>query len=324
MTGEDQWKTGVSNRVRDAIDRAFLFLDESVNEQGVWLGHYANVDDPIATRALDANPFVAALGSLSIEKVKHPLVNDIVNRSRAYVITKMLSTGIWRYWPTLPPDADSTSICNVFVGFHPVLFKEWFKLTLLAYRNKQGLFNTWLTDLPTNDPDAVVNANVIACLGDISETQSAQAWLEKIIQEGTDVPEIHYYWDSLDLYRAIVRTHCLRKTVFEGILETVGERVRARRNNDGSYGDGLRTCLAVTTLADLRKPLSECDAQVTISRLLDLQMDDGGWPESPHASGPFWPQPRRLAYMSRAFDTAACIEALSQLAASAEDDGDSA
>lgn len=264
----------------------------------------------------DVNPFVGALGALSIRDLGHPLAQSIVERTRAYTISRMHPTGLWRYWPTLELDADSSSICNLLVGPHAVLVSGWYKKILLLHRNDEGLFHTWLAEQDTNDADAVVNANVVTCLGNIPETQSAQRWLERLIRSGEEANEIHYYMDAMELYNAITRAHRVHGSMFENILPSMKTRIANRRAEDGSYGDGLRTALAVSTLAQLGSPLSGRAAHRTIENLVDRQQEDGGWPDCSLSCGPFWPMERAFEFMSRAFDTAACLQALHYLRSS--------
>ena len=295
-----------------AIDRGLEFLSAHVSEEGRWHCEWFDIDQP-AERRVDPNPFTGALGSLSLQGIADPRAEAIVARTRRYTAAAMEAPGVWRYWPHLPPDADSTSICNLALGFHPMLLGGWYEQVLLGHRSPEGLFYTWLENAPVNDADAITNANVVACLGDSPGTKEAQRWLERIVVDGTDADEIHNYWDVLDLYNAVVRAHCLHPTVFVSILPVIADRIRSRRETDGAYGDGLRTCLAVTTLHQLGAALQGADAASTLKHLLDLQMTDGGWPDSWLFSGPRWPEPRLYVFCSRTYETAICIEAINDL-----------
>lgn len=295
-----------------AIDRGLAFLDGAVSREGLWLCHYFDIDRPDVKR-VDVNPFVGALGSLSLLDIADPRADAVVARTKRHAAATMERQGLWRYWPTLPPDADSTSICNIVIGFHPLLLGGWHERVLLRHRSAAGLFHTWLEDAPVNDADAITNTNVVACLGDTAGTRAAQRWVEQIIRDGTDAGEIHYYWDTLDLYNAVARAHRLHPSAFAGILPVIVDRIRARRRADGAYGDGLRTSLAATTLRWMGAPLQGAEALETLQHLLGLQMADGGWPDSWQASGPRWPDPRFYVFSSRAYDTSCCVEAIDGL-----------
>jgi len=312
MTDLPQPLLELADAAGQAIDRGLEFLSAGVSEEGRWRCEWFKVERP-DDRRVDTNPFVGALGSLSLHGVADPRAEAIIARTKRYSAATVERPGVWRYWPHMTPDADSTSICNLAVGFHPMLLGGWYEQVLMGHRTPEGLFHTWLENAPVNDADAVVNANVVACLGDTPGTREAQRWLERIIRDGTDAEEIHHYWDVMDLYSAVARAHRLHPTVFAGILPVIADRIVSRRGADGAYGDGLRTCLAVTTLCQLGAPLQGASAAATLERLLGLQLPDGGWPDSWQASGPRWPEPRLYVFSSRAFDTANCIEAISDL-----------
>ena len=312
MTDFPQPLSELAEAAEEALDRGLDFLSGGVSEEGRWRCDWFDIDRPDARRD-DPNPFVGALGSLSLQGVADPRAEAIVARTKRYTAATVERPGVWRYWPHLPPDADSTSICNLAVGLHPMLLGGWYEQVLLRHRSPEGLFHTWLENAPVNDADAITNANVVACLGDTPRTRETQRWLERIIGDGTDADEIHYYWDVMDLYSAVVRAHRLHPPVFAGILPVIAERIRSRRQPHGAYGDGLRTCLAVTTLCQLEAPLQGAEAAATLKHLLGLQMPDGGWPDSWQASGPRWPEPRLYVFSSRTYDTVNCIEAISDL-----------
>ncbi len=299
--------------IGDAISRGLDCLDRLVSDEGVWLCHRYRLN-AVDDLRVEINPFVGALGSLSLRNLNDERAAEVIKRTLRHILSAMEPQGVWRYWQELPPDADSTSICNIAVGPQLALFGGWYRQRLLNNRNRDGLFQVWLYSGEINDADAVVNANVTACLGDIPETRAAQDWLSQIVAEGVEHEEIHYYWDSIDLYSAIVRAHLRHPSLYVDILPAIAERIQRRRQSDGSYGDGMRTAMAVTTLSMLEAGLNADEANLTAQHLLSLQQDDGGWPESPHSSGPGWPMPREYKVTSPALEAACCIEALTHLA----------
>ena len=299
---------------RQAVDKGLDYLDRGVDKEGLWPCHYHYISQP-DSRHVDVNPFVGALASLALRHVDDERAQAVVQRIKRYTLRAMEDYGVWRYWPHLPPDADTTSVCNLSVGFHPAFLNGWHQSQLLRHRGERGLFHTWLDNRQVNDADAIVNASVIACLGDNSGTKAAQAWLENIIRAGTEAEDIHYYWDTIDLYNTIARAHRNHASVFTDILPIVVGRIRERRRRDGSYGDVLRTALATSTYYQLGQSLSIAQRYETIRNLLDRQLADGSWPASPQASGPFWPDERALVFSSPSFDAACSIEALTYLLA---------
>ncbi len=301
-------------QIAQAIDRGLDRLDQLVSAEGVWLCHLSRLDDLSQSR-IEENAFVSALGSFSLRQISDARAAAIDRRSLSYVLRTMLPKGLWRYWDELPPDSDITSLCQAALGPHPqlVFFASWCKPTLLQHRSAEGLFHVWLYNGEFNDTDAVVNANVTAYLGDIEETRAAHDWLCRIVCEGKEREEIHYYWDSIDLFSAMARAHLRYPTLYAEILPVIVERIQGCRKADGSYGDGLRTAMAVSTLHQLGAPLSSDQADTTARHLLSLQQENGGWPASPHFSGPGWPRPRMFLVTSPALEIACCLEALTHL-----------
>ncbi len=302
----------ISSEAANAIDRGLDRLNQLVSDDGRWYCYRYVVESPDKWRE-EQNPFVGALGTIYISHLDDARVKSIVRRTLRRTLEVMEPHCLWRYWDFLPPDADSTSVCNVALGPHPVLFGGWYEQHLLKNRDDQGRFQVWLRPGQPNDADAIVNANVTACLGDNEGTRAAQSWLIQIIRDGVEREEIHYYWDSMDLFYAVARAHLLHPSLYTEILPVIIDRIRRRRNEDGSYGDGLRTALAVTTLHMLGKPLSGTEAEATARNLISLQQADGEWPASRLSSGPEWPAPRMYAFLSPAFEAAACVVALDHL-----------
>ena len=111
---------------------------------------------------------------------------------------------MWRYYRHLPQDLDSTALCSLVIEDHPwiLLKRNWPRI--LENRDERGRFTTWV--LAGDEPDVVsrfrleadpvVNANVIAYLGDCPETRDAQRWLETLITEGRVGDSSKWYPDA--------------------------------------------------------------------------------------------------------------------------------
>ena len=117
--------------------------------------------------------------------------------------------GFWRYYRHLPQDLDSTTLCSLVIDTHPWIALGRNVPRMLANRDNQGLFLTWLhaaDEPPVVSPfrleaDPVVNANVITYLGDIQETNQARQWLIELIMDGTNLENSSkWYPDSVSIY----------------------------------------------------------------------------------------------------------------------------
>lgn len=311
MSIEGTTAAGPGAALNRAIDRGLAFLDAAVPDEGVWPAEFYALADPAALQR-DVNPFVGALGALKLSDVDDPRAAAVLSRTRRYLAETIEFPGVWRYWPNLPPDVDTTSICSLALGFHPWLLAEWNQERLLRNRDKSGRFHTWLVDGPiaSLDADAVVNANALVWLGPTPATRPVRDWLVSLVETGREREALHYYWDAGELYAAMALARRLHPPLFDDIRRRIAGRIRDRRGGDGSYGDLLRTAGALLSLDALGCPPARADLSASVHLLLMRQQRDGGWPACPLSSGPIWPDERRFAYVSRAYDTACCVGAL--------------
>lgn len=298
---------------RQAVYSGLKFVDAQVSEQGLWRCQYFAVGRP-SELVEEENPFVGALGILRLDTVQEPIATAIAGRSRQHILNTMEFPGLWRYWPSLPVDMDTSSICALAAGVHPWLIAGWNERFIAKNRDQQGRFLTWIFDpkqtLGKGDVDAVVNANVVACLGGGSMTREAQQWLVWLLRHGQEEAALHYYWDKMDLYSAMAQARTLHDGLFEGTSDLLLSKIQECRSADGSYGDTLRTAMALWSFAALGKPPEAQALNKSIECILDQQQEDGGWPASRISSGPMWPEAREYVFISRAYDTACCVAVL--------------
>ena len=306
----------IGAQMRFAIDQGLDFLDAAVSATGVWECHHYALANPIVLLR-DTNPFVGALGCLELAGVDDPRAAAILSRTRRHISDTIEFPGVWRYWPDLRPDVDTTSICSLALGFHPWLLAGWNRERLARNRDDSGRLHTWLLNGPiaSLDADAIVNANALAYLGETAATRPVRDWLISLVETGSERDAIHYYWDTIDLYAAMARARQIQSPLFEDILSLLATRIRDRREEDGSYGDLARTARALVSLDSLGCPPSRADLAASVHLVLLRQQRDGGWPACPLSSGPLWPEERRFAFVSRCYDTACCIAALDRASA---------
>ena len=300
---------------RKAVDRGLAFLEASLRADGAWKSQrYANLElrgEPVAP---EYAPFVSALGALTLETSDDPRARSIRARSAEFIIRSMSYPGTWRYWPHLPRDLDSLSLCSQAAAWHPwVLFGR--NLALLpAAQDEQGRFRTWLAAPgESNPPDSVVNANVVGYLAaqgrhDLGER--AAAWLAGLVRDGSADGTSHYYPDAIDLYDAMARARALGAPGLQAVGPALVERLRARRAADGGYGDTLRTARALSALQILGAAPAGAELAATLERILSRQRADGGWPEHCYWRGALPPPPPTVGFGSEMLDTASCVEAL--------------
>ena len=301
---------------RAAVDRGLGFLDASLRPDGAWPSRmYRNLalEGPAHE---ELAPFVAALGALTLAACRDGRSRSIQSRTGAFIVRAMRYPGLWRYWPSLPQDLDSLSVCSQAVAWHPwVLFGRNLG-PLRTARDERGRFRTWLSPPGGGDGldvDSVVNANVVGYLalqGRNDLGAGAAAWLAGLVREGSGAGSSHYYPDVLDLYDAVARARHRGAPALQDLGAPLADRIRARRGPDGGYGDTLRTARSLSALHLLDAAPAGEALRATIERILRRQRPDGGWPENLFWRGPVPPRPPSVGFASEMLDTASCIEAL--------------
>ena len=153
--------------------------------------------------------------------------------TRAYLVDTMEYPGLWRYYRHLPQDLDSSTLCSLVSGNHPWILLERNVPEILANRDEKGLFQTWI--LAHDEPavvspfrieaDPVVNANVIAYLGERAETGDALRWLEGLNTEDKLAGTSKWYPDTASIYYAITRALLRVPSALERLRPILADRV---------------------------------------------------------------------------------------------------
>ena len=314
--------------VRGAVDRGLGFLEAAIRPDGAWPSRrYRNLELTGPSEEESA-PFVAALGALTVAVCDDPRARSLRSRSGEFVFRSMRYPGVWRYWPSLPNDLDSLSICSQAIPWHPWVLSATNLGPMRTAQDDRGRFGTWLAPrrgkAAVEDVDSVVNANVVGYLaaqGRNALGEKAAAWLAGLVRDGNAAGTSHYYPDVLDLYDALARARERGVPAFRDLGAVLAARIRARRGPDGSYGDTLRTARSLSALHLLGAPPEGGDLRATVERILHRQRPDGSWPEHRFWQGPLPPNPPTVGFASAMLDTASCIEALVRTVPSPADSG---
>jgi hypothetical protein len=186
---------------------------------------------------------------------------------------------------------------------------------ILASRNSDGLFQTWLrpADRP-NDVDAVVNANVVLHLGERKETQAVCDYLRACVLSGQESGSYWYYLDDSALHYAISRALWHGVCALGDVRDALIEKALDRRRPDGSFGDELCTAWTLSTLINVGSEHRDA-ISCAVRWLLARQRSDGGW-----ACVAAWgarepPGPLTVLSGSEELTAAACVEALARVPA---------
>ena len=309
---------------RESIRRGLDFLESTVDENGAWRCIRFNVADPDIPRHYEKPPFVSAFCVLALECCEEARARAICALSRAYLVDTIEYPGLWRYYRHLPQDLDSTALCSLVIGTHPWILLGRNVPRILANRDEEGCFTTWV--LEDDEPDVVsrfrieadpvVNANVIAYLGDHPDTRNARRWLEALVTEGNLEGSSKWYPDEAAICYAIARAAVRARPALDRLRPILADRVLGLRDDNGDFGNILQTAQAVSALYYLGC-LDGIDAKRLVERFAGSQHEDGSWPELLAFGDQTlkWGTVGQIGHGSEAVTTAFCIEALERLLA---------
>ncbi len=312
----------LADACRESIRRGLDFLESGIDENGAWHCIRFNIADPNIPRHFERPPFISAFCVLALEGCDEPKAKAICATTRAYLVDTMEYPGLWRYYRHLPQDLDSSTVCSLVIGNHPWILLERNVPGILANRDEKGLFQTWI--LADDEPDVVstfrieadpvVNANVIAYLGERPETREARQWLEGLIIEDSLDGTSKWYPDSISIYYAITRALLRVPSALDRLRPALADGILGLRDGKGEFGNILQTAQAVSALYNIGS-LQSIDAEHQVKRFLNSQREDGSWPEF-LAFGDQelkWGLVGQIGHGSESVTSAFCIEALERL-----------
>lgn len=307
---------------RESIRRGLAFLESTLDEQGAWHCIRFNTADPDIPRHFEKPAFVSAFCVLALEYCEEPQAKAMCAATKAYLAETVEFPGLWRYYRHLPQDLDSTALCSLVIGDHPWILLGRNVPHILANRDEDGRFLTWI--LAEDEPDVVskfrieadpvVNANVIAYLGDCPETRDAQRWLEALVAEGGLAGSSKWYPDTIAIYYAIARAAIRTQPALDRLRPILVDRILDLCDEKEGFGNVLQTAQAVSALHDAGG-LEKTGAKDLSERILSAQREDGSWPEL-LAFGDQelkWGAFGQIGHGSEAVTGAFCIEALERL-----------
>lgn len=299
-----------------AVAAGVGFLSQTVPEAGAWPASVFATHAPLSGVTTHHPPFMAGLGALSLAVCRHQDAAPLREKTLAFLRATKEPTNLWRYARFVPPDADDTSICSLALAADGPTASH--AALTSGPVDAEGRFLTWMPgpeDAVTlfNEPDAAVNANVIACLGDRDETRAAHRWIEGLIAASPDEQKqaLHYYPEPLDLYVAIARASEVQGPMLAPLREPVLRQLLACQDPTGLFVDVLRTAQTLSAL-DRLGALGRPDVvRPAVRGLLAAQRADGAWPAClAWIGGPGQP----FGFEAETLTTACCIEALERVA----------
>jgi hypothetical protein len=320
-----------------AISNAIDFLHRNQLPYGEFRT-YASSDPEMKSECrFDSSPFATPLVLYSLSFSPDDRVQAMTTKALDFLTAEMEGPGLWRYWSSrnprhrqLPPDLDD--ICCI----SHILKQNGRPLPnnreiILANRNEEGSFFTWLAPRTTappelkdtinrligadtlltillsgtvNDVDCGVNANVLLYLGEDGETRKAIGYLVGVVLDDKEDECSHFYPDRLTFYYMLSRAYFGGVSSLVEAKSAVLDKLVPMQDGNGSFGTALLTALAACTLLNFDYRTQALHG--AIEYLVASQEKDGSWPRSPLFLGP------APYYGSEELTTALCVEALSR------------
>ena len=304
---------------RESVRRGLAFLESTIDENGAWHCIRFNTADPDIPRHFERPPFVSAFCALALERCGDARARALYNAAKAYIGETIEYPGLWRYYRHLPQDLDSTALCSLVIEDHPWILLKRNTAGILENRDEDGRFMTWV--LAGDEPDVVsrfrieadpvVNANVIAYLGDCPETRDAQRWLEALVTEGRIEGSSKWYPDEAVICYAIARAVLRIQPSLDRLRPILAECLLDLRDEKGEFANILQAAQAVSALYNIGS-LEKIDGKRQLERLVNSQRDDGSWQELLAFGDQSlkWGTVGQIGHGSEAVTSAFCVEAL--------------
>ncbi len=312
----------LAKKGRESILRGLAFLESVVDESGAWHCIRFNIADPDIPRHFEKPPFISALCVLALESSDEARARALCDATRKYLVSTIEYPGLWRYYRHLPQDLDSTTLCSLVIGSHPWIFLGRNVPRILANRDDTGCFKTWMLEEEEPDvvssfrieADPVVNANVIAYLGDHPESRDAQRWLEALIIEDRLKDSSKWYPDTVTIYYATTRAMMRAEPALDSLRPILADRILDLGGGKGEFGNLLQTAQAISALYNIDR-LESIDVKCQVERIIGSQHEDGSWPELLAFGDQSlrWGAFGQIGHGSESVTTAFCIEALERL-----------
>jgi CRISPR/Cas system CSM-associated protein Csm2 small subunit len=330
--------------IETAIERGLDFLYRNQLPSGEFKSYRSTHPTMDEDCEFDSSPFPTSLIAYSLSFSESPKAKEMLNRATKFLLSEMESVGVWRYWTSehqyhnnIPPDLDDTVCVSSVLKQNGVTFPDNQKL-ILANRNRQGLFYTWLVprfsfplntsywrvvlreamkpislyyfwklnESEPNDIDCVVNANVLFYLGKSESTKPVIDYLIRVIEQQKEECCDKWHLSRFNLYYAISRNYFAGIEAFESVRDEVIKRIISFAKDDGIIGNNiLETALAVCSLLNWHSDSPEMHNAV--KALLAAQKDSGEWQRFPlYYGGP----KKYFGWGSEEITTSFCLEAL--------------
>lgn len=308
----------MNNKVIKSIRKGISFLLSKQLNSGEFPTTRAkkiSMENASYIKSIFLNTFV--LYSLSQLKNVFP-INEIVQNATKFLLNEKEGEGFWRFFGKgthLPLDLDDTccALSDLFINGVELEYKTIADY-LLNYRDKRGIFYTWILDryLPKtssyfeNDIDWVVNANTLFFFSLIKiPIPEVTNYLCNIVEKEDFKDGSIYYYSPFSFIYCLSRAYADGGAIsLKPILGKIKSYLLNKQDTNGMWsGNILENAMATVGLINCGHKGIEIDR--AINSLLKARKADKGWSNSAFFAGV-----PELFYGSRELTTAITIEAL--------------
>jgi hypothetical protein len=323
------------------LESALAFLAEEQRPTGEFPTFKARDTALTREREFDSTPFATTYVLHALSYLTRDRVEQLTSGGLGFLGAEMESHGVWRYWSSrhprhasIPPDLDDTCCAlAVLRRFGRSLPQN--EQLILANRNREGLFYTWIVPRPapvrcraywslvlrdwpigwqrlnfwrlTNaspwDVDCVVNANVLHYLGDRAEVRPVVNFLARALAEGRAGCCDTWHSNQYAFYYAVSRAYAGGVAALETLREPLAADAEAALKGIGQLATA-EVALAACSLLNLGRRGPALD--VGMAHIADTQRTNGSWPAfALYSGGPY-------RWGSEALTTALCVEAFAR------------
>ncbi|MBL4700080.1 MAG: hypothetical protein JKX85_02385 [Phycisphaeraceae bacterium] len=265
------------------LERAVSYLEKRQMPNGAFMSAqsaYPSLEPEITQ---ETSSFVTSNILYGLGFVSGDTATTLCHRGRQFLLTEMEPPGRWCYWSALyrtdlPADLDDSSCAALVLnGKVPAEFFTLDRQVFLQHRNRDGLFPTWTEPYQgKNDVDSVVNANVLAILGDDQEGKPVCDYLIGLLERGEEKESYWYYLNDAALYYALSRAIFLGVSGLIPARKIMLDRLTKDLEQELFPENPLEIALTLCILLNLK-----CERQNFLEvlgiRLLRLQNSQGNW-----------------------------------------------
>jgi 4-hydroxybenzoate polyprenyltransferase len=311
-----------------AMTKSIEFLTSTQLPHGEFRTEIRQQDEAKSLWQFDSSPFSTALilNSLSFLQ-SDKRVQQIRDKGTKFLKGEVEDYGLWRYWSSrnpkhnlIPPDLDDTCCISQLLKSNNIEFPDNRDI-ILNNRTSNGLFYTWLLSTPKQnklhsndewvinqeeDICCVVNANTVLYLDADEECQDAINYLIEVFHSSPEQFYSPFYNHVTPFYYALSRIIYSRHSPLDSIKEELIERILSLQKYNGSFGDELKTALAVCSL--LNCGFDGDNLTSALDFLIQNQQSDGSWRRIPWYGG----HADKAMYGSAELTTGFCLEALAR------------